>query len=173
MRVVSVTLDVSQLRSWSKARAFCRGSQAQGTRCGASRGPGGGRRRVIPGRARGVPGKGHTRLQIGWQGAQGAAHVKHPFHAPDAGGVPVQGLVEGSRALPRVASTGHTVRREPQAGRREAACDTGACSRRAGERARDCRLVAGRGEQRTKNMEVMLLTLEVSRLSGWLKAAAE
>ena len=33
-----------------------------------------------------------------------------------------------------------------------------------------CRLGAGRGEERTKNMAIMAVTLEVSKLSGWLNA---
>jgi len=37
---MTVTLDVSQLRGWLKADACCRGSQAQGARCGAGCGPG-------------------------------------------------------------------------------------------------------------------------------------
>ena len=36
----------------------------------------------------------------------------------------------------------------------------------------DCRLGAGQGEQRTLNMPYMLLTLDVSKLSGWLNADA-
>ena len=36
----------------------------------------------------------------------------------------------------------------------------------------DCRLGAGHGEERTRNMEFMLVTLEVSKLSGWLNADA-
>ena len=39
-------------------------------------------------------------------------------------------------------------------------------------RGRDCRLRAGLGEERTKNMRYMFVTLEVSRLSGWLNADA-
>ena len=35
----------------------------------------------------------------------------------------------------------------------------------------DCRLGAGRGEERTANMEPMFVTLEVSKLSGWLNTA--
>ena len=42
----------------------------------------------------------------------------------------------------------------------------------AGERARDSRLWgAGRGEQRTQNIWLMLVTVDVSQLSGWLKAS--
>ena len=36
----------------------------------------------------------------------------------------------------------------------------------------DCRLGAGHGEERTANMPAMPVTLEVSRLSGWLNADA-
>ena len=32
----------------------------------------------------------------------------------------------------------------------------------------DCRFGAGHGEERTRNMRNMLVTLEVSKLSGWL-----
>eukprot|EP00964_Phaeocystis_antarctica_P081862 scaffold51258_cov58-Phaeocystis_antarctica.AAC.2 len=36
----------------------------------------------------------------------------------------------------------------------------------------DCRLVAGHGEERTPNMKPMYVTLEVSKVSGWLNADA-
>ena len=36
----------------------------------------------------------------------------------------------------------------------------------------DCRLGAGHGEERTLNMWVMSVTLEVSKLNGWLNADA-
>ena len=36
----------------------------------------------------------------------------------------------------------------------------------------DCRLGAGHGEERTVNMLPMFVTLDVSRLSGWLNANA-
>ena len=35
-----------------------------------------------------------------------------------------------------------------------------------------CRLGAGHGEERTQNMLTMIVTLEVSKLSGWLNADA-
>ena len=38
--------------------------------------------------------------------------------------------------------------------------------------ARDCRLGAGHGEERTWNMDCMAVTLDVSKLSGWLNARA-
>ena len=37
---------------------------------------------------------------------------------------------------------------------------------------RDCRLVVGHGGERTRNMLDMVVTLEVSKLSGWLNADA-
>ena len=36
----------------------------------------------------------------------------------------------------------------------------------------DCRLGAGHGEERTRNIWLMLVTLEVSKLSGWLNTDA-
>ena len=39
-------------------------------------------------------------------------------------------------------------------------------------RGRDCRLGAGHGQERTKNIPYMFVTLEVSKLSGWLNADA-
>ena len=36
----------------------------------------------------------------------------------------------------------------------------------------DCRFEAGHGEERTRNMYCMVVTLEVSKLSGWLNAGA-
>jgi len=39
--LMSVTLDVSKLSGWLKARAFCR-VEKRGVRCGARYGPGGG-----------------------------------------------------------------------------------------------------------------------------------
>ena len=64
---------------------------------------------------------------------------------------------------------GHTVRGEL----REAA-DGGLqrrCTQRAGE-GLDCRLGIGHGDERTENMPSMVVTLEVSKLSGWLNADA-
>ena len=63
----------------------------------------------------------------------------------------------------------HTVRGEVQAGRREG----GGCKQGAREGSTiDCRLGAGDWEERTVNIQSMLVTLEVSKLSGWLNADA-
>ena len=62
----------------------------------------------------------------------------------------------------------------PAGTRREAAGDRSASSVQ--ERARmgglDCRLGAGHVEERTLNMLSMFMTLDVSKLSGWLNANA-
>ena len=55
-------------------------------------------------------------------------------------------------------------------GRREAAGDRGARSVHRGRL--DCRLGAGHGMERTLNMLRMVVTLEVSKLSGWLNDPA-
>ena len=109
MPCMSVTLEVSQPEmSPLNLYAYCRESQAARTRCGAGctgREAGGGERLQ---RARTACRGGRLRLcKIGGAGG-GAAHYKHVVHVRDAGGVPVQlGLVEGVRALPRVASRAH------------------------------------------------------------------
>ena len=69
-------------------------------------------------------------------------------------------------AVCRESKGGHTVRDDV---RWEAAGDRGARSVR--ERAR-LQIRAGHGEERTKNMEFMYVTLEVLRLSGWLNLFA-
>ena len=70
----------------------------------------------------------------------------------------------------RESKGGHTVRGEVRPGRREAAGDHGARSVHRG--GLDCRLGAGHGEERTQNMTAMVVTPEVSKLSGWLNADA-
>ena len=51
--------------------------------------------------------------------------------------------------------------------RRRATAVQAACSR-----GLDCRLGEGHGEERTLNMPIMFVALEVSKLSGWLNASA-
>jgi len=102
--------------------------------------------------------------------AGGGAHVEHPSHACDAGGVEAQRLVERRRTLPRVKG-GHAERGEVCGSGGSRRWTTAAASSVQG-RARDCRLGAGHGEERTQNMPNMFVTLDVSRLSGWLNADA-
>ena len=72
--------------------------------------------------------------------------------------------------LPSRKESTHTVRGELRAGRREAAGNGGARSVHRG--GLDCGLGAGHGEWRTRNIHSMFVTLEVSKLSGWLNADA-
>ena len=112
MPPMSVTPEVSQLKGWLKACALCQGLQAGAhTGAGERRGLGGGRAASDRGVcARNVQ-KGEVRpIQLGGHRARGAAHSKHVSHVSDARGVPAEGLVEGVRVLPRVASRGNGVR---------------------------------------------------------------
>eukprot|EP00964_Phaeocystis_antarctica_P054732 scaffold32205_cov65-Phaeocystis_antarctica.AAC.6 len=73
-------------------------------------------------------------------------------------------------ALCRESNKGHTVWCEVQStGRPEAAGDRVYAACRGGLL---CRLGAGHGEKDTKNMPAMVVTLEVSKLSGWLNTDA-
>ena len=102
--------------------------------------------------------------------ARGGAHPEHVAHGCDAGGVEAQRLVERRRALPRVerrASVGGRAAGREVAGggrpqRANTACTVGL----------DCRLGDRTGVELTWNISLMNLTLEVSKLSGWLNAAA-
>ena len=62
------------------------------------------------------------------------------------------------------------MRGDVRAGRWEATGDRAARSVQGG--GFDCRLEAGHGEERTRNMSPTFVTLEVSKLSGWLNADA-
>eukprot|EP00964_Phaeocystis_antarctica_P128455 scaffold92250_cov61-Phaeocystis_antarctica.AAC.8 len=154
-----VTLEVLKLSGWLNADAYCRESRKQGIRCGKWCGPGSGIGRwVEAAQASSV----HTR---------GGAHREHLVHVLDARGVEAQRLVERRRLLPSRKESTHTVRGELRPGRRrEAAGNGGARSVHRG--GLDCGLGAGHGEGRTRNMRSMFVTLEVSKLSGWLNATA-
>ena len=101
------------------------------------------------------------------------AHRKHVTHVCDAGRVEAQRLVERRRALP---SRKGEVWEERAAWRAEEAGahrggGRGASSVQAGYQ---LRRVVGRGAraQRTLSMLLKLVTLDVSKLSGWLNADA-
>ena len=72
-------------------------------------------------------------------------------------------------AVCRESKGGHTVWSEVRAGRQGAADDRSARSVQEGL---DCRLGVGHGEERAWNMELMSVTVEVSKVSSWLKAFA-
>ena len=96
-----------------------------------------------------------------WQGTRGA-HPKYAVHGRDAGGVEAQRLVECRRVL---SSRKGCMRRGATCGPGDGGAwknDGGASSAQGAPEA------AGRARARTSNMPSMFVTLEVSRLSGWL-----
>eukprot|EP00964_Phaeocystis_antarctica_P130451 scaffold94312_cov54-Phaeocystis_antarctica.AAC.2 len=147
-------------------------SQKEGVRCRARCGPGAGRawaggsaRAACTARGPGCEGwggLGHVR----------GAHVEHLLHGCDAGRVEAQRLVERRRVLPsRKEGVRCRARCGPGAGRRGSAAAHERQARQEGPavkagRARAC-------AERTANMENMLVTLEVSKLSGWLNVYAD
>jgi len=164
-----VTLEVSKLSGWLKADACCRVER---------RAFDAGGREVRAGRREGLWCGGGTQAACTWMwpdsrlGGMRGAHLEHEAHGRDAGGVEAQRLVEGRRGLPSRRERAHAMRGgEVRAGRRErghgaaaTACTLGARLKAWGPRAR---------AERTSNIWLMVVTLEVSKLSGWLKADAD
>jgi hypothetical protein len=119
-----------------------------------------GRRR----RKRHARGRPHSRL--GGQGTRGA-HVEHAPHVRDLGRVKVEWLVERRRVLPS-RKEGVRCGGEVRAGR---PWGGGGASGMHGEGPTQGLGVRARAE-RTRNMPLMSVTVEVSKLSGWLNAFA-
>jgi hypothetical protein len=108
-------------------------------------------------------------VEAAGRGTRGA-HRKHVLHGRDAGRVQAQRLVERRRALPSRKGK-HKQSGDRRAGTREgvgAAAALAACR----QRTRLWRLLAGARAERTLNMYAMVVTLDVSQLSGWLNAVA-
>ena len=173
-----VTLDVSKLSGCLNADAYCRVERRAYTVRREVCGSAGGGRRTTTVQAACRAGL-NCRLRAGHGGG---AHVEHAVHLRDVGGVEAQRLVERRRALPRVDGRACGARyADWQAG---AADDHGASSVQEGYTVcHTCRAYGvgqgstvdsgqGTGEERTANMLYMLVTLEVSKLSGWLNADA-
>ena len=99
------------------------------------------------------------------QGSRGA-HIEHVAHVCDAGGVEAQQLVY-RRVLPSAARRAYDARRH--AGREAAGRGAARAPHAACRRGPDWRSGGGASAERTFNMPLMSVTLEVSRLSGWLK----
>ena len=99
------------------------------------------------------------------------AHVEHLAHVRDVGRIEAERLVERPRDLPsRKEGVRCGVRCGPGVGRRGSAAAHERHARREGPavkagRARAC-------AERTANMPYMAVTLDVSKLSGWLNALA-
>ena len=101
----------------------------------------------------------------------GGAHLKHAVHACDLGCIKFHGLVERHRMLPgRNEKRAYDAGRGARAWRRERRRATAAQAACTG--GLDCRFGVGHREERTENMVYMVVTLDVSKLSGWLNADA-
>ena len=110
-------------------------------------------------------GVGPTGEWVAWAGA--GAHRKHVRHVRDAGRVEAQRLVERIRVL-LSAKGGRLGGR--QAG--QEAEGRGGGSPSDAQHGPDWSVVARAGAERTRNMYAMSVTLEVSKVSGWLNACA-
>jgi len=109
----------------------------------------------------------------GGQGHARRAHLEHEGHVCDAGGVKAQRLVEGRRGLPS-RREGHAVRGgEVRAGRQEGLGWWRHTSGMHGNGLTQGLGAKGTRGERTLNMKNMSVTLEVSKLSGWLNAEAD
>ena len=113
---------------------------------------------------------GRARLKAWAQGTRGARHPEHPAHVCDLGRVEAERLVERSRALPsRKAGMRCGKRYGPGGVRLWGGGDA------SGTHAGRARLKAGAARaraERTWNMLSMIVTLDVSKLGGWLNANA-
>eukprot|EP00964_Phaeocystis_antarctica_P128449 scaffold92250_cov61-Phaeocystis_antarctica.AAC.2 len=85
--------------------------------------------------------------------------------APGTFGVETQRLIERRRALPRVERRAYDAGR----GADRATAAHAACTAGKGSAAR---LGVGHAQERTSNMRFMSVTLDVSKLSGWLNTLA-
>ena len=93
----------------------------------------------------------------------GGAHREHGDHVSDFGSVEVQRLIERRRILQSQKESTYTMRVE-RGGRR--------CVGRRGGVSRRADLWGRAQEERTLNMAHMTVTLDVSKVSGWLNADA-
>jgi len=117
-------------------------------------------------RASGMHGKARLKA-FGGQGTRGT-HAEHLAHGRDLGRVPAERLVERRCELPS-RREGHAMRGEVRARRPEGVRWWRRKRHARGEGPTEGVRVRARAG-RTSNMPRMVVTLEVSRLSGWLKA---
>ena len=142
-------------------------SRKAGMRCGKRCGPGG-VTALGGGDAIGMHGEGPTQ-GCGGQGTRGA-HLEHLAHIRDAGRVEAERLVERRRELPSRKAGMRCEKRCGSGGVRAlwVAATQAACTGRARLKAVGAKARA----ERTWNISAMVVTLDVSKLSGWLNAEA-
>ena len=168
IRYIFVTLDVSKLSGWLNLATPCR-VERRACDAGSGIGPGGreGVAWVAAMQAACTGGWPGSRL---WgQGTRGA-HIEHPLHIRDAGRVEAERLVERVRTLPSQKVGMRCGKRCGPGGVRAlcVAATQSACTGRARLKAGGARARA----ERTQNIDNMVVTLDVSKLSGWLNALA-
>ena len=138
------------------------GHMRYGARCG----PGGGTGREAASAQAACTGEGRLKA-VGGQGTRGA-HPEHGVHVSDLGRVKAQRLVERVRGLPSRREGHMRCGARLRAGRREG---VGRWRRKRHARGRpDSRLLGARARAGRTNIQIMSVTSEVSKLSGWLKA---
>ena len=159
-----VTLEVSKLSGWLNADAPCQESNGGHTVWGEVQSTGrGGRRRTTAVQAA---------CKAGLDCRFGAGHgvertLNMWFMSVTLEVSKLSGWLNADAAC-RESKGGHAVRSEvyqSAGGRQRTTAAQAAC-----RRGSDCRFGAGHGEERTLNMPNMFVTLEVSKLSGWLNA---
>eukprot|EP00964_Phaeocystis_antarctica_P129384 scaffold93232_cov57-Phaeocystis_antarctica.AAC.3 len=170
MALMSVTLDVSKLSGWLNARANCR-VERRAYDAGRGVGRETGERGPAAAHERHARREGPAVKAGGAMGVRGA-HGEHVAHVRDAGRVEAQRLVERQRGLPSRkqgvrcrARCGLGGGRAWAGGSARAACTARGAAAVKAEGARAC-------AERTLNMPSMSVTLDVSKLSGWLNARA-
>ena len=97
------------------------------------------------------------------------AHIEHGRNVCDAGRVPAQRLVKRRRSLPRVERGIYGAGRELRVGRGEQEFGRRKCKQEDGPTAAGPQWAR---DLRTQNMPYMVVTRDVSQLSGWLNADA-
>ena len=161
MMPMFVTLEVSKLSGWLNADAACRESKGGHAVRSEVYQSAGGRQRTTAAQAACRGGRG-CRLGAG-HGEERTSNMPCMLVTLEVS--KLSGWLNAG-AYCRESKGGHTMREEERAWRRATAAQA---ARRGGL---DCRFEAGHVEERTANKPNMFVTLEVSKLSGWLNATA-
>jgi hypothetical protein len=173
-----VTLEVSKLSGWLKAYVFCR-VEGRSMRYGARCGPGGGGRAWGGGGGCGMHGEGPTQAGVHGEGPTQGLGGQLRARAGRTKNMKVMTVtLEVSKlsgwlkacAFCRVKGGACDMGRgaRPGGGGHGVAAADAACTKKVRLKTWGARARAGR----TQNMLIMFVTLEVSKLSGWLNADA-
>ena len=167
MSFLFVTLDMSKLSSWLNAVAYCRVERrphATREECGP-----GGVKALGGGNASGMHGKGPTQAAGARARAERTENIQLMSVTLDVS--KLSGWLKASapcRVKTRARNVGRGTAREGEG----AGCRVAATQPRHAQGGPDSRLWARARAERTRNIRLMSVTLDVSKLSGWLKAFA-